>query len=110
MTLLFSLLFLAALSVPLVLGLRRSTELFAVEVKAGRAILKRGRLPPRLFNDIEDVVKRSAPQSAKITVVVESGLPRVRVQGSTSEAFEQQLRNVVGAYQTAQIRAGRRRP
>ena len=104
-----ALLLLAAACVPLAVALRRSTELFVLEVDAGTARLRRGRLPQRLLNDINDVVGRPPVARAQVRVVVDDGQPRVMIRGSLPQAQVQQLRNVVGCYRTAQIRAGQRR-
>jgi hypothetical protein len=55
------------------------------------------------------VLERSKARRVKVRVVVESGQPRVRSQGDLAPAIEQQLRNVVGRFPVARIRAGSRR-
>jgi hypothetical protein len=106
--LLVGLLILAVLAIPLFLALRRATELFTVQVLAGRARHLRGKIPRPLLHDIEDIVAKPRLASAQIRVVSEGGMPRVLVTGKISEAQHQRLRNVVGKYQVGQIRAGKR--
>lgn len=87
--------------------LRRQAELFCVRVRAGQAKLARGRIPPRLLTDIEDVMRR-AGGDGEIRVVLDSNVPRVVTQG-LSDGTTQQLRNVVGTWQVSQLRHGRGR-
>ena len=103
------LLALAVLAVPLVVAIRRSTELFVIQVRQGHQRLARGRLPPRLYNDLGDVLTRARVQEVTIRVVVEGGTPRLHASPHLSPGTEQQLRNVIGTFPVAKIRAGRRR-
>jgi len=103
------LLILVVLAVPLGWAIYRSNELFCVDVVAGKARLVRGRVPQRLFDDVVEVVKTPRVDAARIRVVTEDGHPRVMVaKGNVSEGQLQQLRNVVGTFRIAEIRAGRR--
>ncbi|MCC6217121.1 MAG: DUF3634 family protein [Polyangiaceae bacterium] len=101
----------ALLALPLARSISRSNELFVVAFRGGRARLVRGRLPQRLLDDLDDVA-RSAPAAAlRVIVTQEDGLARTRVEGPASPATAQQVRNVVGQYRVAQLRAGApRRP
>lgn len=105
MWLIIALAVLAVLSIPLVISIRRSTELFVIRVEAGKARFIRGRMPQRLLNEISDVVRRERIQAGEIRCIVESGRPRIFAPG-LRDGHVQQLRNVVGTYQIAQIRAG----
>ena len=100
---------LALLTIPLVVAIRRSTELFVVQVRHGEPRLVRGRLPHRLYNDLCDVLARARVQEAQLRVVVEGGTPRLRPSQDISRGTEQQLRNVIGTFPIAKIRAGGRR-
>jgi hypothetical protein len=97
------------LALPLVRAILLSNELFAIAYSPGHLRLRRGRLPPELLRDLGDVLERSKARRVKVRVVVESGQPRVRSQGDLAPAIEQQLRNVVGRFPVARIRAGSRR-
>lgn len=97
------------LCVPLAVGLRRATDLFVIEVVGGRPRLRRGRLPPALMSEIDDIVRRNGVRSGRLRVVTEGGEPRVLPEAGLPDAAVQQLRNVVGRYRVAQLRAGRRR-
>ena len=109
MDLLFGLALLVLLAVPLWLSLRRATERFAVDVLDGKVRLARGRCPQRLLHDLEDVVRRAHVARATIRVAVEGGKPRVLPATGLGSDVAQQLRNVVGAWSVAQIRAGKKR-
>lgn len=98
------------LTIPLAIAIRRSNELFVLDVVDGKVHLVRGRLPQRLLDDLVDVLERAKRESARIRVVVEDQRARVIVSGgSLSETRLQQVRNVVGTYKLAQIKAGGRR-
>jgi len=97
---------LAALGVAaLIYSAGRYAELFSIRVESGRTRLVRGRIPPRLLSDIEDVLHRARVSSATIRVVTERGEPKL-VAPDLSDGTRQQLRNVIGTYRVAQIRAG----
>ena len=100
------LLVLLLLGAPLVFSLRRWNELFVIDVREGKARFIRGKIPPRLLDDIVDVVSRSALTAGQIRVVKEDGRPRVTARGNFEASQIQQLRNVVGTYPLARILAG----
>ncbi|MEB2312572.1 MAG: DUF3634 family protein [Sorangiineae bacterium] len=100
---------LALLSLPLVAAIRASTELFVLEVRDGKVTVRRGRLPPRLLADLEDVLGRPPVPKARVRCVAEDARPRVLPDPGLSPGRLQQLRNAVGRWELAQIRAGRRR-
>jgi hypothetical protein len=108
MALLLGLGFLLILAIPLAVSMHRANELFLVEVRQGQVRLVRGHAPPRLLHDLGDVVTRPRVGSARIRVVTEDGAPRVLAEGDLTDAHRQQLRNVVGTWPVAKIRAGRR--
>jgi len=108
MALIVGLLLLFALSVPLWVALRRSNELFVLRVRGGRPELVRGRIPQALFDDLADVFAGTRVD-AEIRVVAEGGRPRVLLSGPQG-ALAQRVRNVVGRFRAAEIRAGRRAP
>ena len=89
-------------------ALAHHLELAKLCVRDGRAELVRGRLPPQLLADVRDVLANAHATRAEIRLVIEDGRPRVLARG-LDEASAQQLRNVVGTYTVAQVRAGRSR-
>jgi hypothetical protein len=110
MWLLLALAVLVLLAVPIAFAIQRSTELFVIDVAGGRVRLVRGRLPSRLFGDIEDVVRRAGLSAAWVRVVIDGTRPRVHASPEVPSGVEQQLRNIVGTYQVAQLRNGNMRP
>jgi len=106
--LLFGLGLLVLLAIPFALALRRSNELFVARVRAGELHVVRGRLPQGLFDDLEDVFAR-AKGDASLRVVVENRRPRVEIRG-VDDGTAQRVRNVIGRFPLAEIRAGRRAP
>lgn len=102
-------LLLVALAIPFGIAIRRSTELFMVVARDGKVEIARGRVPPRLFDDIEDVLRRPPVEHGVVRVVAEQTRPRVIVTGSINDVQAQRIRNVVGRFDVAQIRTGRRR-
>jgi len=104
-TLLVALAFLL-LSAPLVLAIVRANELFYVRIRTGRVTIARGRIPQRLLDDIADVV-RSVDRGA-LRGVTEGGRPRLYAEGELAPEQKQRLRNLIGAWSTAQIRSAPR--
>lgn len=85
------------------MAIRRSNELFCVAVHQGEVRVLRGRAPPRLIRDFEDVLIRAKTDTAEVRVVVEQQQARVLSTGIDA-GTEQQLRNVLGTWQLAQLR------
>ncbi len=109
MGILYGLLFLAVLTIPFAWSIYRSNELFVMQVRKGRSNVVRGRLPQRLANELSDVFRRAKVRRATLRVVQENRMPRVKVtDGELSDGTLQQVRNVLGKYELAQIKAGGR--
>jgi hypothetical protein len=106
MDLLFGLALLVVVALPLVYAIRRSTELFVLRVRRGRVEFVRGRVPGALFADVEDIFA-GTKANAEIRVVAEGGRARALVRGIEG-SLAQRVRNVVGRFHIAEIRAGRR--
>jgi len=94
---------------PLVVGIRRSTELFVIHVRSGEPRLIRGRLPQSLLDEIADVVRRAPVRAARLRVVRRDGQPSLLLHGDVDAADAQRLRNVIHRYGVARIAAGGRR-
>lgn len=88
-------------------SLRRALELFYVRVEHGRVRHVRGRVPPALLEDLRDVIQHAKIRDAELRVLRESGQPRLLLRGDVHPDHAQQLRNVIGRFRIAQIRAGR---
>jgi hypothetical protein len=94
---------------PLLLALRRASELARFVVRGGVVTRAKGHVPARMLADVGDVVKRPNVAHALVRIVVDGGAPRVLVTGSLTSAQVQQLRNVVGGYPLAKLRSTPRR-
>jgi hypothetical protein len=97
----------AMLAAGVVWAARRATELFAVRIQNGRATHLRGRIPPALFTEIADIAARPPIERATLRAVLHGGTPALDIAGPVSEAQAQRLRNVLGRFPLARIRAGR---
>ena len=65
----------------------------------------RGKLPAEVMGEIEDVVKRARLVTGTIIVRKEDGMITVRTRGIRDENAMQQLRNAVGRFPKARLRA-----
>jgi len=99
----------AAAITSFVLLVRNATMLFVAEVRDGRIIRARGRLPPGLARDLEDVAGLRPVRNARLRAVVSDRRPLLRVSGDVREHELQRMRNVLGTWQLARIRAARYR-
>lgn len=91
-----------------VLAAWRSNELFRIAVRDGQLRLERGRLPPALFDEVSEILRRERVQHAVVRVVLETGRPRLFLDAEAS-AVAQPLRNVLGRFSLAELRSGRMR-
>jgi len=104
----FALAGLGVLLLPLVISIRRSTELFKVKVRGGAARFVRGRMPQGLLSDIDDVVKGSNIERADLWAVRRSGRAELVTKGALTREQLQRLRNVLASYTLPRIAAGGR--
>jgi hypothetical protein len=86
---------------------RRANELFAIRVLRGTALHIRGRVPAALFSAIAEVAARPPIERATLRAVLRGRVPTLEVAGNVPDYQIQQLRNVLGQFPTARIRAGR---
>jgi hypothetical protein len=91
----------------LFLGLSRANELFVLHVRSGTVRVARGRVPGALLSELGDVLVKVS--EATVRVVTSDGRPAVAARGRVTPDQLQRLRNVVGRFTTAQIRAGSKR-
>src|SRR5262245_8777664 len=96
------------LLMPLVVSIRRSTELFKLKVRDGKAHFVRGRIPQSLLSDVNDIVRSPAIARAEIRAVRRGGKARLEANGELTPEQRQRLRNVLGAYSLQRIMAGGR--
>ncbi len=84
-----------------------SRRLLEIHVDHGRVVKLEGRGPAEFVADFKDVLARNCA-SGTIIVRLEAGRAVVHVSGAIDENTAQQLRNVVGRFPTARLKAGRR--
>lgn len=85
--------------------MRNATLLFSAEVERGRIVSLRGRAPKGLVRDMTDVLRHRPVDRATLRVVVEGGLPKLQAKGDLNDGERQRLRNVLGTWPLAKIRA-----
>ena len=83
----------------------RARTLVVYRIERGKLRVVRGRLPAEVLGEIEDVVKRARLASGTIIVRKEDGAVMVRTRGIDDENAVQQLRNAVGRFPKARLRA-----
>src|SRR3569832_831821 len=106
MTWLLTILALSLLTIPLVISVRRATELFRLEVREGKARFIRGRMPQSLLTDLEDIVRAPPIERAELRAVLRSGQAYLETKGEISADQRQRLRNVLGTYSLQRFRVG----
>jgi Protein of unknown function (DUF3634) len=84
-----------------------SRRVLEIQVERGRILKLEGKAPGELVNDVADVLERSQV-TGRILVQFEGDRAAVRASGEVDEGTVQRLRNVVGRFPTARLRAGHR--
>ncbi len=84
-----------------------SRRVLEVHVQQGVVKKLEGRAPMALVHDVEDVLSR-ARASGRVVVQFEGGRAVVHVSDEIGEGPAQQLRNVVGRFPAARLRAAQR--
>ena len=74
----------------------RHNEVFRVSIRAGRATVVRGRVPPSFLGDLKDIVRHV--QSGTVHAVKRDGEARLVVSSSIDERTAQRLRNAFAVY------------
>lgn len=87
----------------------RANELFRGRFDHGIFRLQRGRCPAALVRSLEDVARLERLHGVTLSVRSTDGYPRVTATGNLDDGQLQQLRNVVGRFEVAQIRRGGKR-
>ncbi len=88
---------------------RDAISVCVIDVKNGRAKVRRGGIAPRILADIGDVVRRPPIARATIRIVRDAGRAQMKMTGDASDAQRQQLRNVIGSVPLAKLVNARRR-
>lgn len=87
----------------------RANELFRGRFDHGAFRLERGRCPTALVHALDDVGRLERLDGVTLSVRSAGGAPRVTASGNIDDGQLQQLRNVVGRFEVAQIRRGGKR-
>lgn len=87
----------------------RANELFRGRFDHGVFRLERGRCPLALVRALDDVARLERLDGVTLSVRSASGHPRLTAAGKIDAGQLQQLRNVVGRFEVAQIRRGGKR-
>lgn len=82
--------------------------MFTLVIRDGRVVRGRGRIPPRLASEIEDIIDREGVTSARIKGVLRDGQPVLLFDGEMSPGTMQQMRNVIGQFSAAEVRSGKK--
>ncbi len=74
----------------------RQNEVFRIAVRAGRATVVRGKVPPSFLSDLREVVRHV--DAGTVHAVKRDGEPRLVVSASIDERTAQRLRNAFAVY------------
>lgn len=83
-----------------------SRQLLVITVERGAIVRARGKVPPDFYAEVVDVLQRSKA-SGTAQVRIEAGRAIVSPSAELGDAVTQRLRNVVGRFPLAKLRAGR---
>jgi hypothetical protein len=83
-----------------------SQRLLVVEMVHGQLVRASGKVPADFYREIVDVLER-AKASGKVVVRLEKKTPVVVASSGIDANVAQRLRNVVGRFPVAKLRAGR---
>lgn len=84
----------------------RATIVFELVTQAGTVTSARGRMPPEMYRDMVDVLRR-ARATGRVRGRLRSGEVGIEVTDGLGEDVAQRLRNVAGRFRAAQIKTGR---
>ena len=101
---LLGLLLVAALVGAVVVAADRARTLAVVRFHRGKALVVRGRLPPRVLAEIRDVAERMRLEHGQVTLRRADGSVEVAIADVADPRAAQQLRNVIGRFRLAELR------
>ena len=82
--------------------------LFRIQVKDGQVVACSGRAPHRLRRDFKDVLRRQGVRAGVVRVVIRQQALTLLTSKEIDQGVEQMLRNVLGQFSVAELRAGPR--
>lgn len=83
---------------------RLALTLFVVRIQSGRVDYVKGRIPPRLLDEIAEVVRLQQAAALVVTCRVENQRASLSFKGRSDQGLEQVLRNLVGQYPLTRLR------
>ncbi len=89
--------------VVLVVAATRANRLFVLVFRNGKTIWYRGRIPPRLAEDLSEALQRANVSEARLVCRIESGQPRLEVMGPVGSGDVQVLRNLLGFWPLSRL-------
>lgn len=84
---------------------RNATVLMTGRVRNGALEGVRGHAPKGLIREMTDVLRTRPVSDGRLRVYIRGGAPALEVSGDLTEAEVQRLRNVLGCWPLAKIRA-----
>ncbi len=96
MPLLVMIVFLGAAGAVAYVVLSRANELFCVSIRAGRCLVIRGRVPPKLWRELVTVVEQAKIVHGTVRAVKRDGAARLVMEGIEPRT-QQRLRNALGS-------------
>lgn len=88
------------------LGAFASRRLLVVDVERGKIVRAGGKVPSDFYAEVVDVLERTSA-TGRCEVRIEKGKAIVLGSRGLSDAAAQRIRNVVGRFPLARLRAGR---
>jgi len=86
----------------------RALILFEITVQRGQLVRARGRMPQALLNDFLGVCPRGLEARLLIRCRIEQGRARLTAKGPLTDDAVQQLRNLLGLWPLARLKAAPR--
>jgi hypothetical protein len=88
------------------LGAFASRRLLVIDVEKGRIVRAGGKVPSDFYAEVVDVLER-AKATGRCSIRIERGQAIVLAERGLSDAAAQRVRNVVGRFPLARLKAGR---
>jgi Protein of unknown function (DUF3634) len=82
---------------------RGAITICVLEVVNGRVTLTKGGLAPRVFADVEDIVKRPKVKSATLRLSRAKDFAKLEASGTLTKIQRQQLQNLIGNVPVAKL-------
>ena len=87
-----------------IVAVERARTLAVLRFEAGRVVVARGRVAPRVLAEVRDVAARNRLGRGQVTLRREGGALSVELREVGDPRAAQQLRNVLGRFRLAEVR------